>query len=199
MQPLQYWLGRQGFDARLWCYPSLQVPTSDLAKKLAMHLDRMDCESIPYHIVAHSLGCIVTRAALMNSNHSGLKRIVFLAPPILGTPLGRLAPGFLKQWFPPLLDLSDANDSFVNLLPRSMPVETGIVSARFDVLVPMKNTLLSDDCPHIVVNGTHNSILASPKVAELVANFLKLGRFESYRSSNGRINARFRRGQTRPH
>ena len=123
------------------------------------------------------VGSIVTRAALLNSRHRGLKRMVFLAPPIHGTPIGRLAPKFIKQWFPPLLDLSDADDSFVNTLPKSFPVETGIVSSRFDILVPMKNTLLADAGGQIAINGTHNSILASPRVAKLVASFLASGHF----------------------
>jgi len=76
-----------------------------------------------------------------------------------------------------LLDLSDADDSFVNTLPKSFPVETGIVSARFDILVPMKNTLLADAGGQIAINGTHNSILASPRVAKLVASFLASGHF----------------------
>jgi hypothetical protein len=52
------------------------------------------------------------------------------------------------------------------------------VSARFDILVPMKNTLLADTGGQLTINGTHNSILASPRVAKLVARF--------YKSSNGR-------------
>ena len=177
MRPLQYWLWRNGFDATLWCYPSLKTPISTLAKSFAVHLDQMERDSIPYHIVAHSMGSIIARAALLNTRHLGLKRMVFLAPPIHGTPIGRLAPEFIKQWFPPLLDLSDADDSFVNTLPKSFPVETGIVSARFDILVPMKNTLLADTGGQIAINGTHNSILASPRVAKLVASFLASGHF----------------------
>ena len=177
MRPLQYWLGRNGFDATLWCYPSLKTPISTLAKSFAVHLDQMERDSIPYHIVAHSMGSIVARAALLNTSHSGLKRMVFLAPPIHGTPVGKLASRFLKQWFPPLLDLSDAEGSFVNMLPKSLPVETGIIAARFDILVPRKNTVLSSEYPHQVKNGTHNSILASPRVAKLVASFLASGHF----------------------
>ena len=177
MRPLQYWLGRNGFDATLWCYPSLKTPISTLAKRFEGHLDQMERDSIPYHIVAHSMGSIIARAALLNTSHSGLKRMVFLAPPIHGTPVGRFAARFLKQWFPPLLDLSDAESSFVNMLPKSFPVETGIVSACFDILVPMKNTLLADAGGQITINGTHNSLLASPRVARLVASFLTSGHF----------------------
>ena len=177
MRPLQYWLESHGFDASLWCYPSLNTSVATLAKNLANHLHHMDQGPSPYHLVAHSMGSIVTRAALLNSRHLGLKRMVFLAPPIHGTPIGRLAPEFIKQWFPPLLDLSDADDSFVNTLPKSFPVETGIVSARFDILVPMKNTLLADTGGQLTINGTHNSILASPRVAKLVASFLASGHF----------------------
>jgi hypothetical protein len=177
MRPLQYWLGRNGFDATLWCYPSLKTPIATLAKSFEGYLDQMERDSIPYHIVAHSMGSIIARAALLNTSHSGLKRMVFLAPPIHGTPIGRLAARFLKQWFPPLLDLSDAESSFVNMLPKSFPVETGIVSARFDILVPMKNTLLADAGGQITINGTHNSLLASPRVARLVASFLASGHF----------------------
>ena len=177
MRPLQYWLGQNGFDATLWCYPSLKTPVSTLAKSFAVHLEQMERDSIPYHIVAHSMGSIIARAALLNTSHRGLKRMVFLAPPIHGTPIGRLAPRFLKQWFPPLLDLSDAEGSFVNKLPKTLPVETGIIAARFDILVPMKNTLLADAGGQITINGTHNSILASPRVARLVASFLATGHF----------------------
>ncbi len=181
MRPLQYWLGQNGFDATLWCYPSLKTPVSTLAKSFAAHLDQMERDSIPYHIVAHSMGSIIARAALLNTSHRGLKRMVFLAPPIHGTPIGRLAPRFLKQWFPPLLDLSDAEGSFVNTLPKTLPVETGIIAARFDILVPRKNTVPSSAFPYQVENGTHNSILFSPRIARMVACFLRSGGFQSKR------------------
>ena len=177
MLPLRYWLRRNEFDAQLWCYPNLRVPVPDLAKRLAHKLDHLDLEGFPYHIVTHSMGSIVTRAALLLSRHTYLKRMVFLAPPITGTPLGRLAPTFLKRLFPPISDLSDAKDSFVNSLPMSLPVETGIVAARFDLLVPLENTIMSEKYPRRVVMGSHNSILFSQGVAKSVASFLRHGRF----------------------
>lgn len=177
MRPLQFWLNRQGFEANLWCYPSLRIQVPELARKLSLFLDSYDQEGKSYHIVAHSMGSIITRAALLHSNPTWLKRIVFLAPPIHGTPVARLTPGFMKGWFPPLTDMSDAENSFVNRLPKSLPVEAGVLSARFDVLVPMPNTIPWEGIAHRVVNGTHNSILASSNTARLVSCFLKQGQF----------------------
>ncbi len=66
----------------------------------------------------------------------------------------------------------------MNQLARTSDIEIGIIAARFDGLVPIKNTHLPNEKDHVVVNATHNSLLLSKSVSDLIARFLKHGAFE---------------------
>ena len=81
MEPLRYRLTRRGFDAVSWSYRSLWTDTQPHADRLRDHLAELDQSGVSYHIVAHSMGSIVTRAALLESKATGLGRIVFITPP----------------------------------------------------------------------------------------------------------------------
>ena len=66
----------------------------------------------------------------------------------------------------------------MNQLARISGIDIGIIAARFDALVPVKNTHLPNEKAHVVVNATHNSLLLSKSVSDLITTFLLLGSFE---------------------
>jgi triacylglycerol esterase/lipase EstA (alpha/beta hydrolase family) len=184
MWPIGCWLKRSGFDVAYWPYWSLTYPIATHAEQLADYLSKVDSSGRRYSIVAHSMGSIITRAALLRGAFTGLKSVVLLAPPNRGLPLARYAPHFVRQFLKPLTELSDANDSYVNSLPRISPQggersAIGVIAARYDEFIPMASTRLDGRESHVTLNATHNSLLVSIKVAKLIESFLKTGRFHA--------------------
>jgi triacylglycerol lipase len=179
MQPLKYRLSRLGFRCVIWSYPTLVQSIVTHADALRRYLDSFDQRGVSYSIVAHSMGAIVTRVAIATAPNIGLQRLVFLAPPNAGLPLGRWAPRFVKRISQPLDELSDVRSSFVNSLSDVASYDVGVIAAKYDVLIPMASTHVSGERAHIAIAGTHNSLLFSRRAAKLVAQFLRNGRFES--------------------
>jgi len=177
MHPLRIRLTWLGYNAVVWHYPSIFPSIQTHSARFRDFLKEQDASGSRFHIVAHSMGSVVTRSALVESKLSNLGRLVFLAPPSRGTPIARWAPRFLKRFILPLKELEDIPSSFVNQLPESTGFETGIVEAKFDILVPAAKTHLKVEAAHCTVNGTHNSILLSSHVARLVDRFLRSGSF----------------------
>ena len=108
---------------------------------------------------------------------SGTRLSRATAPPNRGSPIARMASKIFGHVFPPALELSDTETSFVNQLESCMDLEIGTVAARFDFLVPAENTHLANQKSHVILNATHNSLLYSVKVSKLAANFLNNGSF----------------------
>jgi pimeloyl-ACP methyl ester carboxylesterase len=179
MEPLRYRLSRHGFDAVCWSYPSLFGATKAHAVRLRRYLDELDDSEVRYHILAHSMGSVVTRAALLGATPQGLGRVVFVTPPISGSPIARLAPKVIKWLSRPVKDMSNDPESFVNSLPPLKHVDVGIIAARFDVLVPQWSSRMSTQCDYVVLPTSHNSLLYLSQTADLAAAFLRTGRFKT--------------------
>lgn len=178
MAPLRLRLQRSGFRVTPWSYWSLMVSVQQHGANLNDFLKSSLGQESRIHIVAHSMGSIVARAALASGPTENMGRAVFLAPPNRGTPVARHAAKLLGRVCPPIADLSDAKDSFVNSLADSVPLELGVIAARFDLLVPVANTHLPYQRDHIVLNATHNSLLLSNTAAKLAASFIAHGQFQ---------------------
>ena len=177
MWPLAHLLRCEGFRVRQWSYNSFFEPVATHAKRLSDFLGAIQKSERCFHVVAHSMGAIVARSALHQREHQNLGRLVFLAPPNGGSPIARIASKWFGRVLPPLDDLSDARCSYVNQLACPTDLEIGIIAARFDLLVPAKNTHLSREKSHVVLNATHNSLVLSKAVSRLTANFLNTGSF----------------------
>ena len=184
MLPLRVRLSRMGFDAMTWSYPSMRSPIIKHADRFRRFLDGLDQAGKPYHIVAHSMGSIVTRAAIRDSAGLGLRRVVLLAPPNLGLAAARRAPYWIKRFCRPMDDLADVPESFVNTLPQVLPVDVGVIAARGDILIPIEKTHVSGQRDHTVVAGSHNSLLLSSHVASLVRRFLNSGEFDEQQATS---------------
>jgi len=177
MLPLKWRLSRAGYRAHIWSYSTLRQSIAYHAYRLRKYLSTLEEAGRPYHIVAHSMGSIVSRVALLEGEHKGLQRVVFLAPPNRGLPIARWGARYFKGWSPPLEEIADLPESYVNLLPRTLQFPVGVIAAKQDMLIPIANTRLDGNESYIALNATHNSLLISSGVAKQIESFLRTGRF----------------------
>lgn len=180
LAPLAARLRSRGFDTRLHGYYTLRGSNARLGEQFATRLYELAAQypGRTIHLVAHSMGSIVTRCALLSGVPHELGRIVMIAPPNRGSPAARkLSP--IYGWFATTLpELSDEPDSFVNRLPTSTGGHTvGVLAAGRDNVVQGGSTLLDDQADHKTLNSLHTSILWRKRTADLVATFLESGRF----------------------
>jgi pimeloyl-ACP methyl ester carboxylesterase len=162
-----------------WGYRSLWSPIEQHAGALALLLRQLDDQRKHerIHLVTHSMGGIVGRLALAEFVPRRFGRFVMIAPPNRGSRVAtRLAP-LLSRIFPPLGQLSHADDSFVCTLPLPAIPELGIITAKTDFLVHEGSTRLGCECDHIVLKGLHSSLLWRQETAEQVRHFLEHGCF----------------------
>jgi pimeloyl-ACP methyl ester carboxylesterase len=183
MWPLALRLRNEGFRVRQWSYPTLFDRIESHARRLREFLQTELTGERRIHIVAHSMGCIVVRAALNETTLKNLGRVVMLAPPNRGSPVAGVLSQVLGWVLVPTQELSDRPTSYVNRLGDTANMEVGILAAKYDLLIPLRNTRLASESKHDVVVGTHNSILFSPRVGAKAACFLKTG---DWREPSGR-------------
>lgn len=178
MWPLASRLRASGFRVLTWNYLSLFAKIESHAKQLDDFLATQLSTETRFHIVAHSMGSIVTRAALNRSPLPNLGRLVLLAPPNGGSPAARLASMFVGGVIVPTRELSDRATSYVNQLRARNDLDVGIIAARYDILVPVRNTHLVGERMHETLFATHNSLLLSQTVCAKTSRFLRTGDFE---------------------
>ena len=177
-------LAQHGFDVCNWEYPSLSQGVPRIAAMLRNELTAARCQtgSRPIHVVAYSMGAVVARTAFLEmdlTDWSG--RLVMLGPPNHGSPLARFGGRILRRWPVSIPDLSDQTGSFVRCLPAGPLPPTGIIAARFDHLVPVKNTRLDGVLEHRVINTIHKGLVFNREVSGLLSRFLESGSFAADR------------------
>lgn len=177
MLPLCWRLRSHGHRVNNWGYASLRGNVATHAARLYDHISQFISHERCIHVVAHSMGAIVVRAALAMGPVANLGRVVLLAPPNRGAPIARLATPLAGRLCQGVADLSDHPGSFVCRLTGACPADVGVVAARFDVLVPTSHTHLDCEREHVVLRASHNSLLISRTAATLVMAFLDTGQF----------------------
>jgi pimeloyl-ACP methyl ester carboxylesterase len=167
-------LRRCGYNVINWGYRSLLADLELHAKRLAGLFDDLadDAEVESICLIGHSMGAIVGRAALQISRPEKLKSMVLLTPPNQGSPVAdRLAP-FLGWVSRPALQLRTATDSYVNRLPKTLPVPCGVIAAKLDWIVPLPLTHIDDLADHAVANGIHSLVVYRKDVVRWVDRFV---------------------------
>lgn len=167
---------KHDFHVINWSYFSLAGSIDTHAARFAEFLKTIKTDR-KINIVAHSMGSIVTRAALRSGTIDRINRVVLLAPPNSGSNVARYARFLLGPICKPISELSSDELSYVNQLPKTIQYETGVIASKFDILVPVKNTMMEGLSDYKVVNGTHNSLLFSGKVASMANQFIQTGSF----------------------
>lgn len=169
----------RGFEPRPWGYwnmrCSLLVHADRFVRRL-MDLDA-DAEVHTLHLVTHSMGGIIARAALDRYRPAKLGRFVMLAPPNKGSFVATRAAGTFGRVLEPVRELSTAGDSLVNSLPVPRDVEIGVIAAEWDALVSADSTRPDVPHAHATLPTFHSGLLFRRDAADYVAAFLATGRF----------------------
>jgi pimeloyl-ACP methyl ester carboxylesterase len=172
-------LRTRGYLTTAWGYwnmrCSLLVHAERFARELAT-LDR-DPRIDTIHLVAHSMGCIIGRAALDRYRPAKVGRFVMLAPPNRGSFVATAAAGTFGRILKPVAELSTADDSLVNSLPMPQGIDIGVIAAKHDAIVAAESTRPDGPHAHVTLPTWHTGLLFSRETADLVAGFLATGEF----------------------
>jgi len=176
---LRHRLRDAGFQTRAWGYLNMCCSIRQHAQRFACELQSLDADPgiATIHLVLHSMGSIIARAALEQFRPHKLGRLVMLAPPNRGSFAATRAMAAWGGLFKPLRELSTASDSFVNRLSMPDDVDIGIIAARYDFLVSLESTRPDVPHAHAILPCLHSSLLFRRDSADLIAMFLKQGSF----------------------
>lgn len=179
LAPLGWRLGRQGYDTTAWGYWNMRCSLLVHAARFAGELESLDANPAidTLHLVTHSMGGIVGRAALDAYRPRKLGRFVMLAPPNRGSFVATAMAGSLGRLLKPVAELSTSADSLVNSLPVPADVEIGVIAAANDALVSEESTHPAVPHEHVTLPTWHTGLLFRRDTAELVADFLASGSF----------------------
>jgi alpha-beta hydrolase superfamily lysophospholipase len=177
LRPICRRLRQKGYAVENYGYKSYFRPIALHAQALHTHLRYHLANAERIDIFAHSMGSLVTRMAIAQGDIKNLGRLVLLAPPSRGTPVARFASPLIGGICRCVPDMSDADTSFANQLPRDAPTDAGVIAAKFDTLVPNRCTHIDNERDHVTLWHTHNSLLFSRKVVDLADCFFRRGRF----------------------
>lgn len=187
MAPLATRLRQAGFAPLSWGYPSLRQDIPAHALRLRQFLDALLADDLceRLHVVAHSMGALVLRQALLEAPLARLQRIVLLCPPNRGSHVASQLSGSWGRICRTLTQLSDRPDGFAARLPQTLcqHYEVGIITAALDFVVRRESASLPGAVHELVVPGWHSSVLFRPDAARAVCSFLSHGRFAHPSSS----------------
>ena len=178
MWPLAWQIKKLGFTTSTFGYRSWFRSIEHHALRFKARLEKLEQDPTveAIHIVAHSMGSIVTRQAILDSRFSKLQRIVMLGPPNQGSPMAKFL-GYILPFCKTLRQVSNRSNSFVKRLPEPQSVEVGIVAAQYDRVIPEPNSHLANESDHICIFSGHNGLLIRPVAMKQVASFLEHGKF----------------------
>ena len=173
-------LRRQGWQTSLWGYPSLMPSVLKHGERFAKRLSELDAAPgvTRIHVVAHSMGGIVTRAALCHGTPAKFGRLVMLAPPNRGSFVATATAGLMGSVLRPVAELTTHPESLVNRLEEPAGIEVGVIAAGHDQLVALDSTRLAVPHSHTVVPCMHSALLFRRDAALLTAHFLQHGTFD---------------------
>lgn len=187
------WLGarfrRAGFGVASLTYPSMRHDLARNAARLAEFVERVPADSV--HIVAHSLGGLVTLAYLMRERPQRVRRVVLLGSPIQGCEVGRRIASrgamrpFLgataRLWAAPTPLLADERYE-IGTIAGTVPVGLGRLFVKLDEpsdgVVRPQEARYPRERDHVDLDLAHSQMLVSPAVAKQTIAFLRTGRFE---------------------
>jgi len=190
---LRQQLEKQGFKVHSLSYESVKHSIAENTQRLYQKITSLNCSKL--HIVAHSLGGIMTMHLLEKYPELPVDRIVMLGTPINGsyaakkisrwTFVGQLLTNSMTNGLRGDHRFSDNTPCEIGMIAGSIksPIGFGLLLGTLPeendgtvLLSETKHPVISE---HLVVNKSHTGLIFSQMVGKLVANFLRTGRFSS--------------------
>lgn len=187
---LQRQLEISGFNVHNFFYPSVRKNVAENTQSLCNKIHELNLDQM--HIVAHSMGGIMSMHLLEHCENLPMGRIVMLGTPlngsytankVIGWPLvnqllGKSMPDGLDGSF----ELPETTDREIGMIAGSndslgFGMLFGGMPEKSDGTVLLSETQHSILKEHIVVDTTHTGMIFSSKTAELVVRFLENGSF----------------------
>jgi len=189
MYPMGKYLCENGFTVYVYDYKTSTKGIAAHGADLREYLRKIINENpnIPVNIVTHSMGGILTRYALSDIDEtpvldiSRIKRVIMLAPPHGGSKMARFFVKYLPfsgKWLKPLSELSDAPESEVHAAPLFEGPEIGVVAAKYDREVAIKDTYFPGMKEHFILKSEHSFMVYLRSTHEAVLRFLTTGTFD---------------------
>ncbi len=172
-------LRSRGYLTNTWGYWNMQCSLMVHAERFARELADLDADPRidTIHVVGHSMGGIIGRAALGRYRPAKLGRFVMLASPNRGSFVATAMARTVGRLLTPIAELATAADSLVNTLPVPPDVEIGVIAAAYDGLMTAESTHPDAPHAHVTLPTWHTGLLFRPETADLVAAFLATGEF----------------------
>lgn len=182
-----------GMQALIFSYPSVTNTLDENAELLARFIAENEISET--HIVAHSLGGLVTLRMLAKGFSDVPGRVVCLGSPLSGSRaadflhatdwgehlLGHSLPegtihSVANDWAGPVCEARD-----VGVIAGNLPVGIGHITGKFgepnDGTVAVSETRLDGARDHLVMGVTHMGLTTSRNVADQIGSFLRRGEF----------------------
>jgi pimeloyl-ACP methyl ester carboxylesterase len=194
LAPLARRLRARDFSVEVFDYASVVGSWEASAAKLAQRW--RDPRHPRVHVVGHSLGGMLAMYVAQTQTDLPEGNLVCLGSPLKGSAaahrmrglpgghwaLGKSLPMLLKgfeQW---------SGERAVGVIAGKRPIGLGGLVGKLerphDGTVSVVETHLAGITDHRVVNATHSGLVFSPEVLELIADFLRHGRFPSERHTS---------------
>lgn len=187
LRPLAHHLEKAGYRTATESYDSVARPPEANAEAVVRAARELGCRTV--HFVGHSLGGLVTLAALESQPDLPPGRVVMLGTPLLGSaaarsfahlPGGNWLLGESQRILHEGLHASLPNRE-IGMIAGRLPIGLGGVMTRLDGphdgTIAVSETRHPDLTDHCVLPVSHMSMLLSQKVNEAVVHFLAEGRF----------------------
>ena len=183
------WLGRRlwrrGHQVHYFGYAAVTQSFDNIVSRFVQTV-RAKTAGQAYAIVSHSLGGIITRAALPHLTDHLPEHLVMLAPPNQPAAIARRMRAFPPyRWFTRDCGQRLGDEAFYQTLPHPIVPTTIIAGTRGwptplpffagrpnDLVLAVDETRL-EGCPQVLVPATHPLIMNSKQVAQLVLDILQ--------------------------
>ncbi len=184
----QRWLRCQDFSVNRFSYPSWRGGLSENAHLLSRFITKTPGRII--HIVAHSLGGLVTLTMLEDDPDPRIRRVVLIATPCAGSHCGSTL--LASPVFAAVVGHSYKDWCHLPKMDIRPPAEIGVIAGTLSIgigrlipglakpndgLITVDETHLTaaKDCIQLPVS--HSGMLVSHACARQVASFLRTGKF----------------------
>ena len=186
---LRHRVNRAGFETRQFSYRSLRRGPEENARALGLYLQALPTDRL--HIVAHSLGGLVTLRMFQQGVKLPPGRVVFMGSPVRGSrfarylgelglawTIGRSGPEALAgeheaRWTEPreLGVIAGTHEFRINPLDPKLP-------SPHDGIVAVEETRIEGAKDSVTIHSNHTGMLFTRELAAQVELFLKQGTFQ---------------------